>query len=175
MQYLYVFYDASCGICTRLRSWCERRPAYVPLLFVPAGSAEAHRLLPAELAKSSREDLTVLSSEGGVYQPSLCEAAIMSRHLPRSQKVRPNASSGLTIWGAKPFNCSPAAGMRSPGGWECRPRAYSRSCSGNSRHGASRGGWNDLVGWDRPGETGVVDELQGLLANRFQERVLRNL
>lgn len=68
MQFLYVFYDATCGLCTRLRSWCERRPAYVPLRFVPAGSAEAHRLLPPALAEGTREDLTVLSSEGGVYQ-----------------------------------------------------------------------------------------------------------
>lgn len=68
MQFLYVFYDASCGLCTRLRSWCERQPAYVELRFVPAGSEEARRLLPSELAKAAREDLTVLSSEGGVYQ-----------------------------------------------------------------------------------------------------------
>lgn len=68
MLFLYVFYDASCGLCTRLRSWCERQPAYVELRFVPAGTSEAARLLPAELVKASREDLTVLSSEGGVYQ-----------------------------------------------------------------------------------------------------------
>jgi predicted DCC family thiol-disulfide oxidoreductase YuxK len=68
MQFLYVFYDATCGLCTRLRSWCERQPAFVELRFVAAGSAEAHRLLPAELANATREDLTVLSSEGGVYQ-----------------------------------------------------------------------------------------------------------
>ena len=68
MQFLYVFYDGTCGLCTRLRSWCERQPAFVELRFVEAGNEEAQRLLPAELAKSSREDLTVFSSEGGVYQ-----------------------------------------------------------------------------------------------------------
>jgi predicted DCC family thiol-disulfide oxidoreductase YuxK len=68
MQFLYVFYDASCGMCTRLRSWCERQPAYVELRFIAAGTPEAARLLPSELVKSSQEDLTVLSSEGGVYQ-----------------------------------------------------------------------------------------------------------
>jgi predicted DCC family thiol-disulfide oxidoreductase YuxK len=55
-------------MCTRLRSWCERQPAYVELRFIAAGTPEAARLLPSELVKSSQEDLTVLSSEGGVYQ-----------------------------------------------------------------------------------------------------------
>ena len=68
MRFLYVFYDATCGLCTRLRNWCERQPAYVELRFIAAGSPDAHRLLPADLAKASREDLIVLSSEGGVYQ-----------------------------------------------------------------------------------------------------------
>lgn len=68
MVFLYIFYDANCGLCTRLRSWCERQPAFVELRFVAAGSAEAHQLLPPELAQATREDLTVLSSEGGVYQ-----------------------------------------------------------------------------------------------------------
>ena len=68
MQFLYVFYDVTCGLCTRLRTWCERQPAYVELRFVPAGSRQAHRLLSDDLAKASREDLIVLSSEGGVYQ-----------------------------------------------------------------------------------------------------------
>jgi predicted DCC family thiol-disulfide oxidoreductase YuxK len=68
MQFLYVFYDASCGLCTRLRSWCERQPAYVELRFVPAGTTESARLLPSELVKASREDLAVPSSEGGIYQ-----------------------------------------------------------------------------------------------------------
>ena len=67
MQFLYVFYDGTCGLCNRMRAWCERQPAFVELRFVKAGSGEAHRLLPPELAKGSREDLTVLSSEGGVY------------------------------------------------------------------------------------------------------------
>jgi predicted DCC family thiol-disulfide oxidoreductase YuxK len=68
MQYLYVFYDASCGLCVRLRSWCDRRPAYVQLRFVPAGGAQARDLLPPEVAEATLNDLTVLSSEGGVYQ-----------------------------------------------------------------------------------------------------------
>ena len=68
MQFLYVFYDATCGLCTRLRQWGERQPAFVELRFVPAGGRDALRLLPAEIAATSREDLIVLSSDGGVYQ-----------------------------------------------------------------------------------------------------------
>ncbi len=68
MQFLYVFYDATCGLCTRLRNWCERQPAYVELRFVAAGGADALRLLPPDVANSTRDDLTVLSSEGGIYQ-----------------------------------------------------------------------------------------------------------
>ncbi|HEY3928972.1 MAG TPA: DUF393 domain-containing protein [Candidatus Koribacter sp.] len=67
MQYLYVFYDATCGLCGRLRGWCERQPAFVELRFVAAGSAEARRLLPPEIARGSIQDLTALSSEGGIY------------------------------------------------------------------------------------------------------------
>lgn len=68
MQFLYVFYDRTCGLCNRLRTWCERQPAFVELRFMAAQSADAQRLLPPDVAKSSREDLTVLSSEGGIYQ-----------------------------------------------------------------------------------------------------------
>ena len=68
MRFLYVFYDGTCGLCIRLRNWCERQPAYVELRFIPAGGVEAQRLLPAQVLTSSRDDLTVLSSEGGVYQ-----------------------------------------------------------------------------------------------------------
>jgi predicted DCC family thiol-disulfide oxidoreductase YuxK len=40
----------------------------VELRFVAAGGAEALRLLPPDVANATREDLTVLSSEGGIYQ-----------------------------------------------------------------------------------------------------------
>jgi predicted DCC family thiol-disulfide oxidoreductase YuxK len=49
-----IVYDASCGLCTRLKNWIGRQLPLVSIQFAAAGSAEARRkfsnLPPGELA-----------------------------------------------------------------------------------------------------------------------------
>lgn len=47
MKHLFVVYDPACGLCSRIKDWLLRQPAYLPLYFVPSGSPEAQRLLPS--------------------------------------------------------------------------------------------------------------------------------
>lgn len=47
MQTLFVVYDGRCGLCTQLKEWIGRQPAYVPIHLVAAGSAEAQKRFPA--------------------------------------------------------------------------------------------------------------------------------
>jgi predicted DCC family thiol-disulfide oxidoreductase YuxK len=46
MKSLYVLYDSRCGICTQLKTWLRRQPAYFALHFIPLGSAEARTRFP---------------------------------------------------------------------------------------------------------------------------------
>jgi predicted DCC family thiol-disulfide oxidoreductase YuxK len=63
MKHLFVVYDAACGLCSQIRDWIERQPAFVPLYFVASGSAEAKSLLPALAAG----EIAVVSDEGDVW------------------------------------------------------------------------------------------------------------
>ena len=67
MQSLTVFYDPACGLCTRVKHWLERQPAYVPLTLVPMESPLARRVCPALEQLRERDELVVVSDSGGVY------------------------------------------------------------------------------------------------------------
>jgi predicted DCC family thiol-disulfide oxidoreductase YuxK len=67
MQALTVLYDARCKLCRGVRAWLEAQPAYVELVFVPAGSTEARRRFPQLDHTATTSDLTVISDEGAVY------------------------------------------------------------------------------------------------------------
>jgi predicted DCC family thiol-disulfide oxidoreductase YuxK len=65
---LYVLYDASCGLCSRVREWAQQQPQFVPLEFIPFGSRRAAQMFPAlqrECAKP--EELLVIDDQGGIY------------------------------------------------------------------------------------------------------------
>lgn len=47
METLSVIYDPRCGLCTQLKHWIGRQPAYVKVLLLSAGSAEARRQFPS--------------------------------------------------------------------------------------------------------------------------------
>jgi predicted DCC family thiol-disulfide oxidoreductase YuxK len=68
MERLTVLYDAGCGLCTSARRWLERQTAFVPLEFVPAGSAEARERFPGLPHPDPPEELVVVDDEGGVYR-----------------------------------------------------------------------------------------------------------
>ena len=66
MTRLYVLYDPNCGLCTSVKGWLARQPAYVPLHPIAAGSPEAIKLFPGMPAERSGE-LAVISDNGEVY------------------------------------------------------------------------------------------------------------
>ena len=64
---LTVLYDADCALCRSARRWLESRVQLVPLIFVPAGSAEARRRLPGLDHEETLRDITVVADTGDVY------------------------------------------------------------------------------------------------------------
>ncbi len=69
MEYLYVLYDARCGLCSWARRWLLRQPMLIDLRFIPAGSPLAARLFPG-LGRPGDppEELVVVNDQGGVYR-----------------------------------------------------------------------------------------------------------
>ena len=65
---LTVLYDERCPLCRRLRDWLARRPTLAPVEFVAAGSPEAHRRFPALDHARTAQVLTVVASDGAVYE-----------------------------------------------------------------------------------------------------------
>ena len=63
MRSLTVVYDADCGLCTRVAGWLLAQPKWIGMHLVPSTSLP--RLYPALAA--CREELIVVSDEGGVY------------------------------------------------------------------------------------------------------------
>ncbi len=66
MQHLYVLYDDRCGLCRWIKGWATEQPAFIPLVFIPAGEAE--RLIPGASTPGVPEELVVVSDEGEVYR-----------------------------------------------------------------------------------------------------------
>jgi predicted DCC family thiol-disulfide oxidoreductase YuxK len=69
MEYLYVLYDARCGLCSWARRWLLRQPLLIDLRFIPSGSPLAARLFPG-LSRPGEppDELVVISDQGGVYR-----------------------------------------------------------------------------------------------------------
>ncbi len=67
MQKLYVLYDPKCELCCRLKNWILVQRAWIGLVVVEAGSAEARRLFPDLEQIAGNDDLAVVSDEGAVY------------------------------------------------------------------------------------------------------------
>jgi predicted DCC family thiol-disulfide oxidoreductase YuxK len=67
MNSLTILYDARCNLCAHVRSWLETQPAYLELLFLPAGSAEARQRFPQLDHAETLDELTVVSDEGAIY------------------------------------------------------------------------------------------------------------
>jgi predicted DCC family thiol-disulfide oxidoreductase YuxK len=70
MHRLYVLYDARCGLCRLARLWASEQPAYLELVFLPAGSDEAKMRFPGLSATDPPEELVVVSDEGHIYRDS---------------------------------------------------------------------------------------------------------
>jgi predicted DCC family thiol-disulfide oxidoreductase YuxK len=68
MECLYVLFDPRCGLCRWARRWMESQEAYVPVVFVEAGSGAAVRMFPGVSKPGEPEELVVVSDEGHVYR-----------------------------------------------------------------------------------------------------------
>ena len=65
MRYLTVVYDPNCGLCTRVSQWLRLQPKWVALRVIPTNLAA--RLYPTLAPRIARQELVVVSDEGGVY------------------------------------------------------------------------------------------------------------
>ncbi|MEV4638699.1 DCC1-like thiol-disulfide oxidoreductase family protein [Actinoplanes sp. NPDC049548] len=65
--FLTVLFDAGCPICRAAHRWLENRAQLVPLVFVPAGSAEARTRFPGLDHAATLRDITVIADNGLVY------------------------------------------------------------------------------------------------------------
>lgn len=68
MHTLTLFYDARCGLCSRVRQWLSLQPAYVRLDFVPYDSPEAKVRLPGIQHLQADQEIVVMADTGEVWQ-----------------------------------------------------------------------------------------------------------
>lgn len=68
MNTLTLFYDARCGLCSRVRQWLSSQPSYVRLEFVPYDSPEAERRLPSIRHLHADQEILVMADTGEVWQ-----------------------------------------------------------------------------------------------------------
>ncbi|OKK20902.1 hypothetical protein AMK16_10895 [Streptomyces sp. CB00455] len=64
---LTVLYDADCPLCVHVRHWLIAQPSLVPLVLVPAASAEARRRFPRLDHASTLREITVVGDSGQVW------------------------------------------------------------------------------------------------------------
>lgn len=65
---LTVLYDERCELCRRLQDWLGRQPRLNQVEFIAADSPEAHARFPELDHPRSTRILTVVSSDGRVYE-----------------------------------------------------------------------------------------------------------
>ena len=65
MRLLTVLYDPQCGLCARICQWLRVQPKWIPIRLVPSNLTA--RFYPALAARNFREELIVVSDQGGVY------------------------------------------------------------------------------------------------------------
>lgn len=68
MTTLTIFYDARCGLCSRVRGWMTHQPAYLRIRFMPYDSPDASRLLPAIKHLHADREIVVMADTGEVWQ-----------------------------------------------------------------------------------------------------------
>lgn len=68
MNRLYVFYDAECGLCARMRRWMEGERAHLEMQFVPYDSEQARALCPDLLERGGDREIVVMADDGRLWQ-----------------------------------------------------------------------------------------------------------
>lgn len=64
--HLTVWFDGDCPLCTRIATWVQRQPKWVPVRCVAAQAAAAHGC-PLD-ARALLDTITVTASDGAVYR-----------------------------------------------------------------------------------------------------------
>jgi predicted DCC family thiol-disulfide oxidoreductase YuxK len=65
---LTALYDERCPLCRRLRAWLGQQPTLLPIEFVAADSPTAHARYPYLDHERTTRVLTVVCSNGAVYE-----------------------------------------------------------------------------------------------------------
>jgi predicted DCC family thiol-disulfide oxidoreductase YuxK len=68
MKWLAVLYDDQCGMCSHLRRWLEKQPAFVALRLVPLHSPAAAASFPGIGRFDPGEKLVVVADDGRVWR-----------------------------------------------------------------------------------------------------------
>jgi predicted DCC family thiol-disulfide oxidoreductase YuxK len=70
MNTLTIFYDSSCGLCTKFRIWLEGQPKRVRIEFIDYQSPAAAERFPTLLAHDADREVVVLADDGRWWQGS---------------------------------------------------------------------------------------------------------
>jgi predicted DCC family thiol-disulfide oxidoreductase YuxK len=104
MKRLYVLYDPKCGLCTSIKFWLARQPAYVAVHPIPVGSERAARLFPALQQSDEAGELVVIGDNGAVYYGDhawiMCLYALREYRAAKrlsSPRLRPLAREAFTL------------------------------------------------------------------------------
>jgi predicted DCC family thiol-disulfide oxidoreductase YuxK len=93
---LTVLYDDRCPLCRRLQQWLSTQSTLRPVTFLAAASVEAHRRFPAlDHARTTRV-LTVVTSDGAVYEGERAWL-VCGWALPAWQPVTEHASGRVRL------------------------------------------------------------------------------
>ena len=68
MNTLTIFYDARCGLCSRVRRWLSGQAAYVRLEFLAYDSPEAKRRCPPITELHADQEIIVMADSGELWQ-----------------------------------------------------------------------------------------------------------
>ncbi len=68
MNSLTIFYDARCGLCSRVRRWLEAQAAYVRLEFLPYDSPAAQKCCPIISRLKADQEIVVMADTGEIWQ-----------------------------------------------------------------------------------------------------------
>jgi predicted DCC family thiol-disulfide oxidoreductase YuxK len=68
MNSLTIFYDARCGLCSRVRRWLQSQPAFVRLEFIAYNAPEAALRFPGIRHLRADQEIVVMADTGEVWQ-----------------------------------------------------------------------------------------------------------
>jgi predicted DCC family thiol-disulfide oxidoreductase YuxK len=93
---LTALYDDRCPLCRRLKEWLGAQATLAPIEFLPADSAAAHRRFPRLDHDRTTRVLTVVSSDGGVYEGERAWL-VCAWALPAWQPLTEHFGTGLRL------------------------------------------------------------------------------